>query len=328
VNSFLKTTFILFGSVVISGAVYAASGVSGASVDSRNPFQDKRPLIAADAVTPGAYDPHGDYTNDANSKIEHIFLPWEDVDLATLSVADDYAKQRGRSLLLTIEPWSWARDWRVSPENLLSGILAGRYDANMSAVCSAAAQLKSPVTIRWAQEMDDKNGQFTWAFWNADGYVKAYRHVIDVCRKYLPNAKYMWSPKGDEGLQAYYPGDKYVDVIGLSVFGYQPYDKLEVGHDTTFVERTKPGYDRVAGFGKPIAIAELGYEGDDSYVRNWASEANKPHAEFPAMTAVVYFNDLEVYPWPRKVGRPDWRVADHPLNPVTENNAAAKPTVN
>ena len=327
-NSFLKTTIILLGGMVISGAVYAASGVSGASVDSRNQFRDKRPFIAADAITPGAYDPHGDYTNDANSKIEHLFLPWEDVDLATLSVADDYAQQRGRSLLITVEPWSWARDWRVSPENLLSGILAGRYDANMSAVCSAAAQLKSPVTIRWAQEMDDKTGQFTWAFWNADGYVKAYRHVIDVCRKDLPNAKYMWSPQGDEGLQAYYPGDKYVDVIGLSVFGYQPYDKLEVGHDTTFVERTKPGYDRVAGFGKPIVIAELGYEGDDNYVRNWASEANKPHAEFPAMTAVVYFNDKEVYPWPRNVGRPDWRVADHPLNLTTETNGAATPTAN
>ncbi len=58
----------------------------------------------------------------------------------------------------------------------------------------------------------------------------------------------------------------------------------------------------------------LGYEGDDDYVRNWAAEANKPHTEFPAMTAVVYFNDREVYNWPRNVGRPDWRVANHPLD--------------
>jgi beta-mannanase len=298
----------------VSGGVYAASGVSGASIDSRNPFHDKRPIITAESITPGAYDPHGDFTNDSNSKIEHLFLPWEDVDLTTLGAADAYAQARGRSLLITIEPWSWARDWRVSPDDLLSGILAGRYDSNMSAVCSAAAQLKSPVTIRWAQEMEDNDGQFTWAFWKPEGYVKAYRHVNDVCRKQFPTAKYMWSPKGEEGLEAYYPGDEYVDIIGLSVFGYQPYDKLEVGHDTTFVERTKPGYDRVARFGKPIAIAELGYEGDDHYVRDWAAEANKPHTEFPAMTAVVYFNDREVYEWPRNVGRPDWRVANHPLD--------------
>jgi beta-mannanase len=313
-KSLFKLSAALLCGACISGGVYAASGVSGASVDSRNQFRDKRPIITADSVTPGAYDPHADYTNDSNSKIEHLFLPWEDVDLATLSAADAYARERGRSLLITVEPWSWARDWRVGPEDLLSGILGGRYDANMSAVCSAAAQLKSPVTIRWAQEMEDNDGQFTWAFWNAEGYVNAYRHVIDICRKHLPSAQYMWSPKGEEGLEAFYPGDKYVDIIGLSVFGYQPYDKLEVGRDTTFVERTKPGYDRVTGFGKPIAIAELGYEGNDEYARDWAAEANKPHAEFPDMTAVVYFNDREVYPWPRNVGRPDWRVANHPLD--------------
>ncbi|HWK65953.1 MAG TPA: glycoside hydrolase family 26 protein [Rhizobiaceae bacterium] len=325
-KSLFKVTAALVGCALISGGVFAASGVSGASVDTRGPsgesssveplnkFHDKRPVITPQSLTPGAYDPHGDFTNDPNSKIEHLFLPWEDVELASLAAADAYALERGRSLMITIEPWSWARDWRVSPDDLLSGILAGRYDANMSAVCSAAADLKSHVTIRWAQEMDDKEGQFTWSFWKPEGYVKAYRHVIDICRRHLPSATYMWSPKGEEGLEAYYPGDDYADVIGLSVFGYQPYDKLEVGHDTTFVERTKPGYDRVVSFGKPIVIAELGYEGDDDYVRDWAAEANKPHAEFPALTAVVYFNDREVYAWPRNVGLPNWRVADHPLD--------------
>jgi beta-mannanase len=310
----LQFTAAFLGMAFMSGAVIAASGVSGASVDGRSPFGDKRPVIGADPVTPGAYDPHGDFTDDPNSRIEHLFLPWEDIDLSTLGAADAYALERGRSLLITVEPWSWARDWRVAPDDLLNRILAGRYDDNMDAVCSAVAQLQSPVTIRWAQEMDDREGQFTWAFWKSEDYVKAYRHVVDVCRRSASSAKYMWSPQGEEGLEAYYPGDEYVDVVGLSVFGYQPYDQLEVGRDTTFVERTKPGYERVVGFGKPVTIAELGYEGDDTYVRAWAAEANKPHAEFPALTEAVYFNDREVYPWPRDLGRPDWRVANHRLD--------------
>jgi beta-mannanase len=277
-------------------------------------FHDKRPVITPQSIKFGAYDPHGDFTNDPNSRIEHLFLPWEDVDLTSLSTADAYAQERGRELLITVEPWSWARDWRVAPDDLLSGIVRGHYDTNMAAVCSAASKLKSPVTIRWAQEMDDKTGQFTWSYWSAQGYVRAYQHAVNVCRKSLPNAKYMWSPKGDAGLEAYYPGDGYVDVIGLSVFGYEPYDMLELGHASTFVERTKPGYDRVVGFKKPIVVAELGYEGSDAYVRAWAQETNKPQPEFPELTATVYFNDREVYPWPRGVGRPDWRVANHPLD--------------
>lgn len=311
-EKFSKLAVVLLSSVAMSGSVYAVSGGSGASTDT--PLNDKRPVFSMGSLTLGAYDPHGDFANDSNSRIEHLFLPWEDVDLATLAAADDYARARGRSLLISVEPWSWARDWRVSPDDLLKGILAGEYDSNMAGICSAAAKLKSPVTIRWAQEMEDRSGQFTWAFWEPEDYVKAYRHVVDVCRKSLPEAQYMWSPKGDPGLEAYYPGDGYVDVVGLSVFAYQPYDALEFGRDTTFVERTKPGYDRVAGFGKPIVIAEFGYAGSNDYVRAWAADASKPHAEFPALTAVVYFNDLEVYPWPRDVGRPKWRVADHPLN--------------
>ena len=313
-NSLLKLSAALLCGAFISGAVNAASGVSGASVDARRQFHDKRPVITANSVTAGAYDPHGDYADDPNSKIEHLFLPWEDVDVTTFAAADAYARERGRSLLITIEPWSWARDWHVAPSELLAGILAGRYDSNMATICSAAAGLKSPVTIRWAHEMDDKSGQFIWSAWKPKDYVSAYRHAIDICRKYLPSAQYMWSPKGDEGLEAYYPGDDYADSIGLTIFGYQPYDQLELGRDTTFVERTRQAYDRVKGFGKPIVVAELGYEGDDDYVRDWAAQANAPHAEFPQMKAVVYFNDREVYPWPRKLGRPDWRVADHPLN--------------
>ncbi|MDX3975775.1 glycoside hydrolase family 26 protein [Shinella sp.] len=315
-NDLLKFAAVVIGSAALSSAAYAETGVSGASMDSRGRFHDKRPIVTTGALTSGAYDPHGDYANDPSSKIEHLFLPWEDVDLATLSAADGYARQRGRTLLITIEPWSWARDWRVSPGDLLAGIMSGQYDSNMSNVCAAAAKLKSPVIIRWAQEMEDNDGQFTWAFWKPKDYVKAYRHVVDVCRRQLPTAQYMWSPKGEKGLEAYYPGDDYVDIVGLSVFGYQPYDKLEIGHDATFVERTKPGYERVKGFGKPVAIAELGYAGSDEYVRAWAAEADKPHAEFPAINTVIYFNDLEVYPWPRNVGRPDWRVANHPLAPL------------
>ncbi len=199
----MKTSYKLATAILCAGllstAVYAASGVSGANVDTRNMFHDKRPVITPQSITFGAYDPHGDFTNDPNSRIEHLFLPWEDVDLTSLSAADAYAQERGRELLITVEPWSWARDWRVAPDDLLSGIVRGRYDSNMAAVCSAASKLKSPVTIRWAQEMDDKTGQFTWSYWSAQGYVRAYQHVVSVCRKSLPRAKYMWSPKGRRG---------------------------------------------------------------------------------------------------------------------------------
>lgn len=318
-NKKTRTAIVVsIATLVLTGSVLAASiprGIpTGAKPVATGNLGDKRPIIGPDSLTFGAYDPHGDFTDDPNSKIEHLFLPWEDVDLSTLSLADEYAQKRGRKLFITVEPWSWAADWRSSPEALISGILAGRYDANMAAVCSTAATLKSDVTIRWAQEMDETDNQFTWAHWAPADYVTAYQRMVTVCREHNKTAKYMWSPKGEPTLSAFYPGDEFVDVVGLSVFGLQQYDRDHLGKDQTFAEALSSKYRLVKAFGKPIVVAELGYEGDSDYVRSWAEDAAKRSPEFPDLTAVVYFNDKEVYPWPRPYGLPDWRVVREATN--------------
>ncbi|MBB3454732.1 beta-mannanase [Rhizobium sp. BK313] len=307
----------LFATLATTGTILAASiprGIPVGEAVHAGQITDKRPKIGPDSLTFGAYDPHGDFSDDPNSKIEHLFLPWEDVDLSTLSLADEYAQKRGRKLLITIEPWSWSTDWRLSPEKLLEGILAGRYDSNMAAVCATAATLKSDVTIRWAQEMDETDNQFIWAHWQPSSYVAAYRRMVDVCREHNKSAKYMWSPKGEPGLAAFYPGNDVVDVIGLSVFGLQKFDKDHFGADRTFAQLLAPKYRLVQGFAKPVVVAELGYEGDSTYVGNWAENAAKRYPEFPNLTAVVYFNDKELYPWPKPYGLPNWRVVREATN--------------
>nr|WP_319496143.1 glycosyl hydrolase [uncultured Cohaesibacter sp.] len=256
----------------------------------------------------GSYDPYGTFKDDRVVKIEHLFLPWEDVELKSMFEADAYAQQRGRDLLITVEPWSWSQDWRLMPVDLRNAILNGSYDPNMRAICKIAGELKSNVTIRWGQEMEDQDGRFTWSGWRPDDYIKAYRRMVDLCRKEAPKAKYMWSPKGLEGLQAYYPGDNYADSIGLSVFGLQKYDNDKFGRDRTFAELLKPGYDLTVPFNKPIVVAELGYVGKQAYVDNWKQTVTEVEADFPELNAVVYFNDKEVHPWPEGYGRPDWRI--------------------
>lgn len=308
-----KSKAITFASLglLLSGTVLAANmprGIPEPNSPTMATPSDKRPVLTENSVDFGAYDPHGDFGTPGSSKIEHLFLPWEDVDLSTLTLADDYAQARGRSLMITIEPWSWSPEWRVTEGELLRSILSGERDENMARVCSAAAALKSPVIIRWGQEMDETDNQFSWSHWRGEDFKAAYRRVVNVCRSHLKNAKFMWSPKGNEGLEAFYPGDDVVDIVGLSVFGYQHYDQGTTGRDQTFAERLAPGYGRVMNYGKPIMVAELGYEGGGSYVASWAATVAERHAEFPQLTAVVYFNDREIYDWPQGYGRPDWRV--------------------
>lgn len=262
----------------------------------------------------GAYDPEGTFSDDSELVIEHLFLPWEDVYLPSLNDADAYALERNRALLVTLEPWTWSRDERNTPVYLRRGISDGTYDANMKAVCDVLGTLKSPVTLRWAHEMDDDNGQFIWAGWKPEDYITAYRRMIDICRASAPKITVMWSPLGDEGMEKYYPGDEYVDLVGVSVFGLQAWDQAKYGGDRSFDDIFAPRYERAAAFGKPVVVAELGYVGKADYVDAWENTVRQVKPEYPSLVGVVYFNQVEVYPWPENFGLPDWRVRNRVLD--------------
>ena len=261
----------------------------------------------------GVYDPDGDFSIDGQVVIEELFLPWEDVYLPSLNDADAYALERNRALLVTLEPWTWSRSERNTAQYLRRGIEAGSYDANMKAVCDVLGTLKSPVTLRFAHEMDDRSGQFIWSGWEPQVYISAFHRMIDVCRASAPNITVMWSPLGDEGMQAYYPGDDYVDLVGLTVFGLQAWDQAKYGHDRTFDEIFAPRYERAAAFGKPVVVAELGYVGKLDYVKMWENSVRQEKPQYPSLVGVVYFNQHEVYPWPEGFGAPDWRVKNQVL---------------
>lgn len=296
---YLKSWTMLAGAVIIAPVTAFGQGAS---------LLDGRPQMPPGGIELSAYDPHGDFSADANVGVEHLFLPWEDIDLSTLAIADAYARERNRTLLMTIEPWTWDQDKRIEADSLQRGIMDGTYDVNIAAFCGEVGGLGTPTTIRWAQEMEDTVGRFPWAGWAPQDYIAAYRKFVAQCRELAPNARFMWSPKGLPNLADYYPGDDVVDDVGLSVFGLQEFDNDKFGRDQTFSELLQPGYDLALQFEKPIYVAELGYVGDINYVTDWAQSVLQPHPQFPELVGVSYFNDKEVFPWPEDYGLPDWRV--------------------
>ncbi|OBQ73749.1 glycosyl hydrolase family 5 [Mesorhizobium loti] len=305
-----RRVFLLTSAVTAAVMPLLSFGPAAAqdALAGRDLTKDKRPVIHADGPKFGSYDPYGDFSQDKTVVTEHLFLPWQDVELKGLGAADEYASARGRKVLITIEPWSWAKDWNISTAELRNGILSGKYDANMRAVLNAVSGFKSPIVIRWAQEMDNPSGRFTWANWKPADYIKAFRRMHGIIREILPQAQVMWSPKGEKNLPKYYPGSEYVDIVGLSVFGYDEYDKIAYGKPRSFAEALKQGYDLTVGYGKPIWVAELGYEGNLDYVTKWAQDVTQNFPQYPQLKEVVYFNDREIWAWPHGLGYPNWRV--------------------
>lgn len=267
----------------------------------------------------GVYDPYGTFADDKDVQIEHLFLPWEDLFLASLPAADQYARDRDRDVLVTIEPWTWTRSARNSPDVLIRGISAGDYDGNMAAICDVLGNFESDVTVRWAQEMEDFSGQFIWAKWEPETYVAAYKRMMGLCKAQAPEIRMMWSPLGYDDLEEYYPGDDFVDVVGLSVFGLQDWEKQLLGREQSAADILAPRMERVRQFNKPVMVAEMGFSGDADYVDAWENSIRSLGEAFPELTAVVYFNQTEVYPWPDDFGLPDWRVGNRTIIKSAEN---------
>jgi endoglucanase len=258
----------------------------------------------------GVYDPKALFSGMPAVGVEHVFMPWQDVDSNSLRKADEYAAERGRQLLVTIEPWSWSENSRLSNQELLAQILAGELDSTTKAICETVSKLKSPITIRWGHEMDETTGRYSWSLWPPKSYIKAYRRFVTECRKFAPNALFMWSPMGQATAARYYPGDNYVDAIGISVFALQRYQQNESGRDRNFEQLLRERYDRVAHFQKPVHVAEAGCAGDAKYVEVCVRELiAAPGRNFPLLAGVVYFNAVDPYPWPGNYGHPDWTIS-------------------
>ena len=153
--------------------------------------------------------------------------------------------------------------------------------------------------------LQEMNG--TWTPYGCDprNFVNAYRRVVDIIRgrgidetqvrfAFAPNG---WTPNGCGSIESYYPGNAYVDVLGVSAYRWA---------DGASVYEVMGGtVDRLAGSfpGKPIVIAQTG-AWPSGTKDQWISEMMSWAASDPAVVAVVYFNIDHLH----IASETDWRV--------------------
>lgn len=257
----------------------------------------------------GVYDPHEQYGLSDGPSIEHVFIYWQSVDAPMLAAKMRLAAERGRTLLVTVEPYTKAENWRDGGNRLFKDILGGKFDDQIRTVCNTISTFPGKYWIRWGHEMEDPSSRYPWARGDPDGYIKAYRYFADACKELAPRARLVWSPKGNAGLGEYFPGSHYVDIIGVALWGLEKWDIDTYGKRRSFIESFAEKYRRVEKFRKPVIIAELGISGSASYRERWMTQISRLSGgatSFPLLAGVVYFNDKEPYHWPDGYGSPDW----------------------
>ncbi|UII75733.1 hypothetical protein LV716_15945 [Flagellimonas sp. HMM57] len=140
--------------------------------------------------------------------------------------------------------------WMVGKWNVADFTGEGYYDKVIKKYAIWAKSTNRPIYLRIGYEFDGPHNEL-----EPKSYVKAYRRIVDLLRKKeANNIAFVWhsyasKPFKDYKLSAWYPGDNYVDWIGISVFGHA-YGGADFG----------PYCDTVLNFAKehkkPIMIAE------------------------------------------------------------------------
>jgi beta-mannanase len=180
-------------------------------------------------------------------------------------------------------------------------IIAGKCDDGIKATLEYLSTLKSPVLLRIGAEMN---------LWQMDAtlYKNAYIYIAKLARKMAPNVALVFSVNyvsywnGD--MSDYYPGDQYVDWVGVSLYVNTYASSSSRGQDAyfgrgDFADCVLSIKETVEKFGdkKPIIISESGvnYVGSTANQESLAAaQMNKLYSTinmvYPQVKAIIYFD--------------------------------------
>ena len=98
----------------------------------------------------------------------------------------------------------------------------GANDGRIDQLAAVLKQFQLPVFLRWFPDANADTNTTCLGSHGAAGYVAAYQHIHDrlTTKDGVTNATFVWSvdtttPPAGTAWTAWYPGDAYVDWVGL-----------------------------------------------------------------------------------------------------------------
>lgn len=245
-------------------------------------FADEFPLVECQALTENGIIPHLTW---------EMFVP-DEVDYNTMPMDSAY--------YMTDE------------------VLNGKYDEYIKRFAQGAKLVNGPVMIRFLHEF---NGN--WYLWsgNKNGrenggpekVVAVWKYVVDIFKEAgADNVQWIWNAHGpstdvsEEAWNAvanYWPGNDYVDWIGMDAYNWYPKDPWGGERPyRNFDNCFRNLYDECTKLGdQPVMIAEFGtpefeYEGQNKAY--WITDAlKKMKTEYPRIKLFVWFHINKELDW-------------------------------
>lgn len=249
-------------------------------------------------------------------KLEYVFpilLTYTEIDITgkSLSMLEPRLQhnwEHGKVTELTLQTVT------VEDGNMMYNILNGEYDEFLFSYATTIAEFQHPVLFRPFNEM---NGDWCpYSSYNTSKdtiiYREVYKYIYEVFENVdVDNAIWVWNPnessfpKGDwNHMLMYYPGDEYVDVIGLTAYNTGTY-YAQVGESwKEFSELYDDVYEQYCKlFSQPFMITEFScaVEGGDKVT--WTQDMFQNIGKYEKIKIAVWWDGTDFDPNIGKISR-------------------------
>jgi beta-mannanase len=201
-------------------------------------------------------------------------------------------------------------------------IVSGKYDTYIQKYATAAKAFGKKFFLDFAAEM---NADEAWTNHDAAKYVAGWRHVHDVFTAAgATNVVWAWCPNvtdsdgTNSATMTYYPGDAYVDWVGVD--GYN-WGTSQPGFGwQTFQQVFQNIYPILAAVGKPILIGEMASDEVGGSKAQWIDDIVPTlKSSFPMLRAFVWFDVKK---------ERDWEINSSPSAQASYSHMALDPFMN
>ncbi len=265
---------------------------------------------------------------DVNFDIISLYVAWEKEFESNFPglLLDSIYRQKSIAMI-TWEPWlNSFKDEIKHDKHVFELIEEGYFDVFITRFAEKLKSLDSPVFLRFAHEFD--NPFYPWYISGDSASLKfknAWIHTYEIFKNIeANNVIWVWNPWKPENVAAFYPGQDYLDWIGVDILNYgilnkngtwQDFDSLYYHFHEEF--KNLPS--------TPVIISEFGALQEAGNQNKWITNAFiSIENKYEEIKSVIYFNSKVDNNWPdglQRNGYLDWTIAQ---NHIIKNSFSSK----
>ena len=219
--------------------------------------------------------------------------------------------------LITWEPQLDSADIEINDKkHVFECIGEGFYDMYITHFAQKVKNFNHPIFLRFAPEFDNPYSPLDSSAENASIiFKKAWIHTYEIFKKSgAHNVIWIWNPWKSENIPLFYPGEEYVDWIGVNILNFGSLNQDGKWHNFDFFY--DPFHDEMEKLPlTPVIISEFGTTKENQNQDEWISDAFESiHDEYKEISAVIYFNSEVNNNWPVRLKSKkfhDWTIANY-----------------